>query len=187
MSQGGFVTLVGFVAREPSLRTTKDGRHVADVRIGATTRMIDKQTGEWVDGDTSYFTVTCWRRLADHAKASLHKGAPGLVKGRFRTSSYEDKTGRQRTEVDIVADTVGHDLNRGITTFIRSAAARQDAADDPAADGPQDNYGEPPSGDGLDEEAIERFERELDEGLNGAELTGHALGRDEAADAATPF
>jgi single-strand DNA-binding protein len=186
MSQGGFVTLVGFVAREPSLRTTKDGRHVADVRIGTTTRMLNKQTGEWVDADTSYYTVTCWRRLADHAKASLHKGEPVLVKGRFRTSSYEDKTGRLRTEVEIVADSVGHDLNRGVANFFRSAASRQDAADDPAAGGPQDNYGEPPSGDGLDEEAIERFERELDEGLNGAELAGRALG-DEAAEAAAPF
>ena len=64
MSQGGFVTLVGFVAMEPSLRVTKDGHHVADVRVGTASRMLDKQTGEWVDGETSFYTVTCWRRLA---------------------------------------------------------------------------------------------------------------------------
>ena len=136
MSQGGFVTLVGFVAMEPSLRVTKDGHHVADVRVGTATRMLDKQTGEWVDGDTSFYTVTCWRKLADHAKASLRKGDPVLVKGRFRTSSYEDKTGRLRTEVEIVADTVGHDLSRGIANYIRPERARQNATDDPAASGP---------------------------------------------------
>jgi single-strand DNA-binding protein len=188
MSQGGFVTLVGFVAREPSLRTTKDGKHVADVRIGATTRMIDKQTGEWVDGDTSYFTVTCWRRLADHAKASLHKGDPVLVKGRFRTSSYEDKTGRLRTEVDIVADTVGHDLNRGIANFMWAERPRADAADDQAADGPQDTAeGSPGGGALVDEEAIERFGRELDEGLGEAGLEAHAFAPDEADSVAAPF
>src|SRR5260370_37936855 len=32
MSQGGYVTLGGFVAREPSLRQTKDGKNVTDVR-----------------------------------------------------------------------------------------------------------------------------------------------------------
>jgi single-strand DNA-binding protein len=177
MSQGGFVTLVGFVAREPSLRETKDGHHVADVRIGTTTRILNKQTGEWVDADTSFYTVTCWRRLADHAKASLRKGDPVLVKGRFRTSSYEDKTGRLHTEVEIVADTVGHDLSRGIANYIRAERPRQNEAADPAADGRQ-------GGDPIDEAAIERFGRELDEGLSPAEFAAHAL---EPDDAAAPF
>ena len=145
--------------------------------MGTTTRMLDKQTGEWVETDTSYYTVTCWRRLADHAKASLRKGDPVLVKGRFRTSSYEDKTGRLRTEVEIVADTVGHDLSRGIANYIRPERARQDTADDPAAGGPQ-------GGHPIDEEAIERFGRELDEGLPGAEFAARAL---EPDDAAAPF
>ncbi|MGH3256867.1 MAG: single-stranded DNA-binding protein [Streptosporangiaceae bacterium] len=177
MSQGGFVTLVGFVAIEPSLRTTKDGHHVADVRVGTASRMLDKQTGEWVDGETSFYTVTCWRRLADHAKASLRKGDPVLVKGRFRTSSYEDKTGRLRTEVEIVADTVGHDLSRGIANYIRPERPRQDAAGDPATSGPAGS-------DSIDEEAIERFGREMDEALPGAEFAASALGPD---DAAAPF
>jgi len=147
------------------------------VRVGTASRMLDKQTGEWVDGETSFYTVTCWRRLADHAKASLRKGDPVLVKGRFRTSSYEDKTGRLRTEVEIVADTVGHDLNRGIANYIRPERPRQNAADDPAAGGPA-------GGDPIDEEAIERFGRELDESLSGAEFAAHSLGPD---DDAAPF
>jgi single-strand DNA-binding protein len=188
MSQGGFVTLVGYVAAEPRLRTTKDGHSVADLRVGTTTRMLNQQTGEWVETDTSYFTVTCWRRLADHAKASLRKGDPVLVKGRFRTTSYEDKTGQLRSEVKIVADTVGHDLAHGIANYIRPERPRQNAADDPAADVQRDN-------DTIDE-AIERFGRELDEDLDGAGLEAHALGQlgelgqlgqDEAADAAVPF
>ncbi len=187
MSQGGFVTLVGFVAREPNLRETRDGRHVADVRIGATTRMVDKLTGEWVDADTSYYTVTCWRRLADHAKASLRKGDPVLVKGRFKTSSYEDKTGRLRTEVEIVADTVGHDLSRGIANYIRPERPRQDTAGDPAADGPEGTSEGSPGRDLIDEEAIERFGRELDEDLDGAPLEAQAFAPDEAAGAVAPF
>jgi single-strand DNA-binding protein len=185
MSQGGYVTLVGFVAREPYLRETKNGVHVADVRIGTTTRMIDKQTGEWVDADTSYFTVTCWRRLADHAKASLHKGDPVVVKGRFRTSSYEDKVGQLRTEVQIMADTVGHDLSRGIANYIWPKHPRQDAAQDPA--GSQDTSEESPGRDLIDEDAIEQFGRELDEDLHGSRLEAEALGQDEAAGAVAPF
>ena len=127
MSQGGYVTLVGYVGMEPSIRVTKDGHNVTDVRVGTTSRVLDRRPGSGADGATTYYTVTCWRRLADHTKASLQKGDPVLVKGRFRTSSYEDKTGRLRTEVEIVADTVGHDLSRGIANYIRPERARQNA------------------------------------------------------------
>ena len=180
MSQGGYVTLVGFVAREPRIRQVTEGRFVADLRVGATTRKVDKQTGEWVDGDTSYYTVNCWRRLASHVKASLRKGDPVVVKGKFRTHSYEDKTGRLRTEVEIVADTVGHDLTRGIANYMRPERPAADAATDPAAAGPGDLTEDR---DMIDEEAIERFGRELDESLDEAELAAQALEEDEAADA----
>jgi single-strand DNA-binding protein len=167
MSQGGYVTLVGFVAREPNLRETRDGRHVTDVRVGTTSRVKDVATGEWRDGETSYFSVSCWRRLADHVKASLRKGDPVMIKGRFKTRSYEDKTGRLRTEVEITADTVGHDLTRGVANYIRpqrpSAAesAEAAAAEAEAEEADTTDVGECP--DMIDEEAIERFGRELEE------------------------
>jgi single-strand DNA-binding protein len=124
MSQGGYVTLIGFVAREPNLRTTKNGRMVADVRVGATTRFFDKMLNDWRDGETSYYTVNCWRRLAEHVRASLHKGDPVMVRGRFRTYTYEDKQNRIRTEVEIVADTIGHDLSRGVANYMRPDRAQ---------------------------------------------------------------
>ncbi len=127
------MTLIGFVAREPSLRKTKDDKPVADVRVGATTRYFDKSLGAWTDGDTSYYTVTCWRRLADYAKASLRKGDPVMVKGRFRTHTYEDKQGRIRTEVEITADTIGHDLSRGIANYIRPPERQRTAEEDDMA------------------------------------------------------
>jgi single-strand DNA-binding protein len=167
MSQGGYVTLVGFVAREPNLREVKDGRHVTEVRVGTTSRVKDMETGEWRDADTSYYTVNCWRRLADNVRASLRKGDPVVVKGRFKTRSYEDKTGQLRTVVEITADTVGHDMSRGVANYIRQQrpsapqAADQDA-DEGADDGAEAQH---PSeaGDILDEEAIEQFGRELEE------------------------
>jgi single-strand DNA-binding protein len=124
MSQGGYVTLTGYVAREPILRKVSEGLFVADVRIGSTPRYLDRKTGEWRDGETSYYTVSCWRRLAGHVRASLHKGDPVLVRGRFRTRTYEDKQQRIRTEVEIVADTIGHDLSRGTANYMRPEPPR---------------------------------------------------------------
>jgi single-strand DNA-binding protein len=128
MSQGGYVTLVGYVAREPMLRSTKDGTSVADVRIGTTTRYLDRELDLWRDGDTSYYSVNCWRRLADNVRASLHKGDPVIVKGKFRTRTYTDKEGTVKTEAEIVADTIGHDLSRGCANFLRPQRTRPESS-----------------------------------------------------------
>lgn len=119
MNQGGYVTLVGYVAREPTLRATKEGTLVADMRIGTASRYFDKKTGQWQDGDSSYFTVTCWRRLATAAKISLRKGEPVIVRGRFRTRTFADREGQPRTEIEITAEAFGHDLTRGVATFVQ--------------------------------------------------------------------
>jgi single-strand DNA-binding protein len=207
MSQGGYVTLVGFVARDPIIRQTKQGTNVTDVRVGTTARILDRTTGEWRDGDTNYYTVKCWRRLGDHAKASLHKGEPVMVKGRIRTRSYEDKTGQFKTEVEIEAEAIGHDLSLGISNYIRTrtpadtADGRADGSartDDGAradgsafadngarADGSAQDDGSAEHGhsdDFIDDEAIKQLERELGAGLHGDEFPAQALGEDDEAD-----
>jgi single-strand DNA-binding protein len=184
MSQGGYVTLVGFVAQDPIQRPTKNGVLVTDLRVGATPRVQDRVTNEWRDGITSYYDVSCWRRLGEHVRASLRKGDPVMIKGKFRSRTFTDKNGVTRTVIDIVADTVGHDMNRGVANYLRQP--RPVAADgDPATETPQDLTNDrelPEDRDMIDEDAIEQFGRELD-GLGGAEVATHALEEDEAADA----
>jgi single-strand DNA-binding protein len=181
MSQGGYVTLVGFVAQDPRQRETKTGSRVTDLRVGATTRVQDRVTLQWRDGDTSYYNVSCWRRLGDHVRASLRKGDPIVIKGRFKSRTFDDKTtGQPRTVIDIVADTVGHDLNRGIANYMRPHQPPVNTGGDRVASGSQDTADDQ---DMVDEEAIEQFGRELDEDLNEAGLAARALEEDEATDA----
>jgi single-strand DNA-binding protein len=184
MSQGGYVTLVGFVAQDPQQRETKNGSRVTDLRVGATTRVQDRVTLQWRDGDTSYYNVSCWRRLGDHVRASLRKGDPVMIKGRFRSRTFDDKTtGLPRTVIDIVADTVGHDLNRGVANYMRAQQTPVNIEAAPSAGGSEDMA---EGRDMIDDEAIEQFGRELDEGFNEAGLAARALEQDQAADAASP-
>jgi single-strand DNA-binding protein len=182
MSQGAYVTLVGYVAQEPNIRTTKTGKTVTDLRVGITPRYRDQATGEWRDANSSYFTVSCWDRLAHHVRASMHKGEPVLVRGKFKTNTFEDKDGRPRTETRITAEVVGHDLSRGVANYIRQRSKQQAADADAAGDQALGslNLGGGPDGaqdDILDEDAIERFGRDLDD----AELTARALTDDRDA------
>jgi single-strand DNA-binding protein len=179
MSQGAFVTLVGYVAQEPSIRTTKTGKVVTELRVGIAPRYRDRATGEWRDAESSYFSVSCWERLAHHVRASMHKGEPVLVRGRFKTSTFEDKDGRPRTETKITADVVGHDLSRGVANYIRQRSKQQAADAEQAA---EQATGSPDQAEGpdeiLDEEAIERFGRDLDDG----DLAARALTEDGGDD-----
>lgn len=193
MSQGGYVTLVGFMAQDPRQRQVRDGILVTDLRVGATTRVHDRVTNEWRDGDTSYFDVSCWRRLGEHARASLRKGDPVFIKGRFRTRTFTDKTGQVRTVIEIIADTVGHDLNRGVANYLGRQRPPASAEGDPAAvasaapEVPEDGD----MVDMIDDEAIERLGRELDD-LGDAGLASRTFTEDEedpaaeAADTAAP-
>lgn len=177
MSQGAFVTLVGFVAQDPNIRKTQNDKLLTKVRVGTTPRYQDRASGEWRDSGTSYYTVTCWDRLAEHARLSLRKGDPVIVKGRFNMNYYEDKNGQPRSSVQITADTVGHDLSRGPATYMRPRGRQVNPETGVAAEDQDLPEG---TGDMIDEEAIERFGRDLDE----ADLAGRALndGEDEDED-----
>lgn len=119
MSQGGSVTLVGFVATEPKVRYVNSNTPVANMRIGSTVRKIDRETGEWRDGETSFYSVTCWRNLASNAAFCLRKGQPVIVTGKLRVNSWESKAGQQRSEVVVDAEAIGFDLTRGLAQFSR--------------------------------------------------------------------
>jgi single-strand DNA-binding protein len=80
---------------------------------------MDRVTGEWVDADTSFLSVACYRKLAENAATCLRKGDPVVVRGRVSVRNYEDKNGLQRTSVEVDATSVGHDLSRGVAQFQR--------------------------------------------------------------------
>ena len=112
------VFLSGYVARDPRFRITATGISNVSLRVAYTPRRVDRETGEWTDGTTSFVSVVCWRTLADNVARCLHKGEPVLVKGRLQVRPYE-KDGVSRLAVEVEATSVGHDLARGVASFQR--------------------------------------------------------------------
>lgn len=123
------VTVLGNVAGDVELRSTRSGEPVASFRLASGSRRFDRASGEWVDGETHFFSVSCWRSLAHNVVESLHKGMPVIVTGRLRSREVSRPCGDTAHVVrytDIEATTVGCDLSRGIATFTR--VKRQGAA-----------------------------------------------------------
>jgi single-strand DNA-binding protein len=146
MSQDNTITVRGYVTAEPKMRQrTPEQVPVATIRVGSTPRKLNRETGEWQDGETSYYSVTCWRKLAENVHGSLRKGDMVIVRGKVATRSWLDDQQRVRMEVEIEADSVGHDLafgwsrfNRGVHTppsvregLANGEAIRQGMAPDP--------------------------------------------------------
>ncbi len=92
---------------------------VASFRLASTERRYNKELHAWRDGETVYYTVTCWRSMAENAAESVQKGQPMIVHGRLRVSSYE-KDGQARTAVEIEARSLGHDLTWGVSKFTKA-------------------------------------------------------------------
>lgn len=147
------VSLTGYVATQPLTKTVKSGATNTTMRVAWTPRWQDRVSGEWVDGNTSYVTVICWRKLAVNAGLCVRKGDPVIVSGRLSIRPYEDKQGAQRIAVEVEANSVGHDLSRGVAQFQRvrpqtGMTASEFASangDQPPADG---GYGNGGDGDG---------------------------------------
>jgi single-strand DNA-binding protein len=124
------VTFQGWVGNDVLHRETAQG-NVANFRVGTTPR-IRKRNGDWVDGSTSWFSVTCWRSLADHVRDSVRKGEPVLVHGRLRTDVWQREDGQSSVTYVVEASYVGHDLSRGTSVFVRAARPDRTEAEDEA-------------------------------------------------------
>ncbi|PJN21060.1 single-stranded DNA-binding protein [Kitasatospora sp. CB02891] len=120
---GALVTMVGNAASNVTYRETAGGVAVATFRLAATERRYDRERGDWSDGETTWVTVVAWRRLAVNLVGSVSKGDPVLVSGRLRVREWGEE-GSRRTEVEIDARAVGHDLTRGTSLFKRAVEAK---------------------------------------------------------------
>lgn len=136
------VTVQGWLGNNVTLRRAGNGQ-VASFRLAATPRRFNPQTGEWSDDTTQWFTVNAWRALGEHCAASLRRSDPVVVVGRLRAQSWTNSAGVEMTSYEIDAQSVGHDLNRGSSTFTRAQRAAPAPPSSPSATPASDHAPDP--------------------------------------------
>lgn len=125
------ITITGIVATIPNVIETSQRLSIASFRLASTHRRYDRAKNEWVDGDTNWYTITAFRQLATNISASLRKGERVIVSGRLKIREWSvgDKSG---TNIEVEADSLGHDLSWGTATFTRVSRAAAPAQPVPA-------------------------------------------------------
>ncbi|HEX2809453.1 MAG TPA: single-stranded DNA-binding protein, partial [Kineosporiaceae bacterium] len=113
---GLYITVDGVVGTDPK-RSVWNGNPIISFRFVTKERRYDRAKGCWVDGHSSWMSVTCFRALAKNVDESVCKGDRLIVHGRVRVKDYVTDNGTQRTTVDLEADSVGHNLMFGTARF----------------------------------------------------------------------
>jgi single-strand DNA-binding protein len=128
MSNETTITVVGNLTADPEMRFTGTGKSVAGFTIAATPRRLDKNTGQWTDGEALFMRCNLWGPYAENAVESLAKGMAVMATGRLKQRSYEDRDGIKRTVVELDVEEVGPTLRFATAKVTRAARNGQPQA-----------------------------------------------------------
>jgi single-strand DNA-binding protein len=149
MAGDTIITVIGNVTSDPELRFTQNGHAVANFTVASTPRYLDRQSGDWKDGEATFLRCNIWRQAAENLAESITKGARLIVQGRLKQRSFETREGEKRTVMELEVDEVGPSL-RYATAKINKVSRGQGSGtsngapvDDPWGSAPGTGHGAP--------------------------------------------
>ncbi len=94
------VAIMGRMVKDPELKTTNSGKSVCSFRLANDSGYKN------ADGSsqTNWLDVVAWGKTAEFVCKYFPKGSLIAIDGRLQTRQYQDKSGQNRTAVEIVAN-----------------------------------------------------------------------------------
>ena len=96
------VILVGNVGQDPEIRSTQDGREIANFSLATTESWKDKNTGEKKDKTEWHRVVVFAPGLAGVVKNYVKKGSKVYIEGALQTRKWTDNQGIEKYTTEIV-------------------------------------------------------------------------------------
>lgn len=118
------IAVTGLVATTPRHLVTQDGLPITSFRLASSQRRFDRNQNKWIEGETNWYTVSAFRKLAINESTSVSKGDRVIVVGKLHVRDW-DNGERAGTSVEVEAEAVGHDLNWGTSSFTRTILVRE--------------------------------------------------------------
>ncbi len=96
------VILVGNVGQDPEIRSTQDGREVANFSLATSENWKDKNTGERREKTEWHRIVVFSQGLIGVIKSYIKKGAKLYIEGSLQTRKWTDNQGVEKYTTEIV-------------------------------------------------------------------------------------
>ncbi|MBM3590166.1 MAG: single-stranded DNA-binding protein [Alphaproteobacteria bacterium] len=96
------VILVGNLGQDPEIRSTQDGREIANFSLATSESWKDKNTGEKKDKTEWHRVVIFSQGLVGIAKNYLKKGTKVYLEGSLQTRKWTDNQGVEKYTTEIV-------------------------------------------------------------------------------------
>ena len=147
------IAITGRLGNDPERFNTKAGKEMVGFRMAENHSYKDRETGEWKNGETEWYDVTCGSdQLGDQAIEHLRKGQKVTVEGNLRSKpSFNQETGEPEVRQMVWANDLRPSLAANAAAEARSqetagpdAEVNREVAQ-PAAETPgvQQNQGQP--------------------------------------------
>lgn len=102
MSSLNKVTLIGNLGKDPEIRTTNDGREIANFSIATSESWKDKTTGDKKE-KTEWHRIACFNEgLVRVIKNYVKKGSKIYIEGQLSTRKWTDKEGKDQYTTEVV-------------------------------------------------------------------------------------
>lgn len=105
------ITIHGRLTQDVELKQTPSGVSVCNFTVA-----VDRSYSKGEDKITDFFTVVCWRGLADMVSKYFGKGKEILVSGEMQSRKWSDNDGNNRISWEIQANTVDFCGSKGNNT-----------------------------------------------------------------------
>lgn len=115
-------TLIGNTTADIELRYSQAGKAIGNLTVAVSDRKFDKQSNQWVDGDTWFARCVIFGEMAEYAAGSIHKGTRVIANGRVVQREWQDKEGQKRVSVEVILDEIGPSLRYATAQVTRAAS-----------------------------------------------------------------
>lgn len=115
------VIILGRVGRDPEVKSFPSGDKIAELSVATSERWTDKQSGERKEKTEWHRVVVRGDGLVRVVENYLRKGAKVYVEGKLQTRKWQDQSGQDRYQTEVVVSAIG-----GNITLLDGAGGEQE-------------------------------------------------------------
>ena len=101
------VILVGNVGRDPEIRSTQNGKELANLSIATSESWKDRSTGERKEKTEWHRVVVFNEGLVNVIKSYVNKGSKLYIEGQLQTRKWQDQSGQDKYSTEVVLQGFG--------------------------------------------------------------------------------